>query len=156
MRAFVLHHQILALWLGVLLINVSVIGAVLCVGGTARDNFPIRTMPDTWRLRRVSRRSRARESMIPYRRPTKRRMNVPLDVRRTGCSSWPASMVSSSRWSRYRRARHAARPPSGGERATPLLPTRHALPWFIIFSNVVILALGIIYTVATILNPPNW
>ncbi len=29
MRAFVLHHQILALWLGVLLINVSVIGAVL-------------------------------------------------------------------------------------------------------------------------------
>lgn len=29
MRAFVMHHQILALWLGVLLINVSVIGAVV-------------------------------------------------------------------------------------------------------------------------------
>jgi hypothetical protein len=46
--------------------------------------------------------------------------------------------------------------PPGGERATPLLPTRHTLPWFVIFSNVVILALGIIYTVATIINPPNW
>jgi hypothetical protein len=38
----------------------------------------------------------------------------------------------------------------------PLLPTRSAIPWFIIFSNIVILALGIIYTVATILTPPNW
>jgi hypothetical protein len=36
------------------------------------------------------------------------------------------------------------------------LPTRSAIPWFIIFSNLAILALGILYTVATIVNPPNW
>ena len=44
----------------------------------------------------------------------------------------------------------------GGEGAPRLLPTRNALPWFVIFSNIVILALGILYTVATIINPPNW